>query len=219
MNHKPMTELIVVRHGETRWNVEGRLQGHLDSGLSLLGVRQAEAIARRLGQERFGGLYSSDLGRAFQTAEPIARTTGLAIVTDSRLRERKLGVFQGLTMSEILERFPDDHRRFVSGDPDHAVPGGESGRQRYERTVNCVNEIAARHAGERVLIVTHGGVLNGLLRRALGIDLAIPLSYRLFNATINTFFVCQGAWKLGTWGDIHHLRDIGTIEAGAEANA
>lgn len=219
MNNEAMTELIVVRHGETLWNAGGRLQGHLDSGLSPLGVRQAEAIARRLGEERFVALYSSDLGRAFQTAEPIAQATGLPIVTDSRLRERNLGVFQGLTMAEILERFPDDHRRFVSGDPDHVVPGGESGRQRYERTVACADEMAARHRGERVLIVTHGGVLNGLLRRALGIDLAIPLSYRLFNATINTFFVRGGTWKLGTWGDIHHLRDIGTIEAGAEANA
>ena len=214
-----MTELIVVRHGETLWNAGGRLQGHLDSGLSPLGVRQAEAIARRLGQERFAALYSSDLGRALQTAEPIARATGLAIVTDLRLRERNLGLFQGLTMAEILERFPEDHRRFVSGDPDHAVPGGESGRQRYDRTVTCADEIAARHPGARVLIVTHGGVLNGLLRRALGLDLAIPLSYRLFNATINTFFIRDGAWRLGTWGDIHHLRDIGTIEAGAEANA
>lgn len=214
-----MTELIVVRHGETLWNVEGRLQGHLDSDLSPLGACQAEAIARRVGQDRFAALYSSDLGRAFRTAQPIARATGLPIRTDPRLRERHLGIFQGLTMAEILERFPDDHRRFASGDPDHIVPGGESGRQRYDRTVACAEEIASRHPGERVLMVTHGGVLNGLLRRALGIDLAFPLSYRLFNATINTFFVLDCCWKLGTWGDIHHLRDIGTIEAGIEANA
>jgi len=212
MSDASPAELIVVRHGETVWNAEGRQQGHLDGDLNELGKRQAEAIADRLAREAFDALYSSDLARACQTARYIARKTGHEILTDSRLRERHLGIFQGLTMTEVQQRYPDAFARFGSGDPDYVIPDGESARQRHDRTVGCVAEIAARHPGQRLVIVAHGGVLDGLLRHALAIPLDAPRRYKLFNASLNTLFVQDGIWQLGTWGDVSHLAAIGTID-------
>jgi len=206
------TELIVVRHGETLWNLDGRQQGHLDSPLSPLGVRQADAIAARLAEERFDALYSSDLGRARATAQRIAARTGHAVRVDERLRERHLGIIQGLTMSEFERLHPEEHARFNSGGADFRVPGGESIRQRHERVVACAEEIAARHPGQRVVIVTHGGVLSSLFRRAAGISVAAPRTFRLWNASINTFFVEGGKWALGVWGDISHLKGLPTAD-------
>jgi len=206
------TELIVVRHGETVWNADGRQQGHLDSPLSPLGEQQARAIADRLAAEPFHALYTSDLGRAFHTAEYIARATGHDIATDPRLRERNLGIFQGLTMAQVQHQHPDHYAQFISGDPDYVIPGGESARQRYDRTTRAADEIAARRPGQRIVIVGHGGVLSSLFRHALGIPLAAPRRCKLFNASINTFFVHHGNWMLGTWGDVHHLGAIGTID-------
>ena len=208
----PHCELIVARHGETLWNKEGRQQGHLDSPLSPLGIRQAEAIAERLAYEKFDALYTSDLGRAYATAERIAARTGHAIITDERLRERNLGIFQTLTMHEVEAKFPEEFRRFSSGDPEYVIPQGESARQRYERIVACVEEIAARHAGQRVVMVAHGGVLQSFFRRAVGIPLEVKRTFSLFNASPNTFSIDGPSWKLGTWGDVNHLRGMDTMD-------
>lgn len=203
-------ELIIVRHGETIWNAEGRQQGHLDSALTPAGARQAEAIAETLSKEKFSALYTSDLGRAFTTAEVIAAKCSHKVTTDERLRERNLGIFQTLTMAEVEERYPEEYRAFRSGDPDYEIPSGESARQRYDRAVACADDIAKRHAGQRVVVVTHGGILDSYFRRALCIALTEPRRFRLFNASINTFFVVGGEWALGTWGDVSHLVGIGT---------
>jgi len=203
------TELIVVRHGETLWNAMGRQQGHLDSDLSPRGIRQAEAIAKRLASEKFEVLYASDLGRAYHTAEYIAQQTGHPITADARLRERHLGIFQGLTMAQVQERYPEAYAGFIGDDPDYVIPGGESIRQRHERIVDSAREIASRHAGQRVVIVGHGGVLMSLFRHTLGIAPAAPRRFKLFNASLNSFFVEDGVWFVGTWGDISHLACIG----------
>jgi probable phosphoglycerate mutase len=207
-----MCELIVVRHGATEWNKIGRQQGHLDSPLSETGIAQAEVIAERLSREKFTALYSSDLGRAYGTAEYIAARTGHEIIAEKRLRERNLGVFQGRTWDEIEEELPEEVAAFRTGDPDYRIPEGESARERYERTVGCIEQIAAQHPGERIVIVAHGGVLDGLFRRALGIDLTEPRRFKLFNASVNTFLVEDGSWKLATWGDICHLGEIGGLD-------
>ena len=204
-------EVIVVRHGESEWNREGRQQGHLDSGLSARGKAQAEAIAHRLAERSFAALYSSDLGRAHQTAKIIADVTGHTAILDARLRERNLGIFEGLTWPEIEQRYPEDCRSFRTGDPDYVIPNGESARRRFCRTVGCLEEIAGNHAGEVIVIVAHGGVLSGLFRKALGIPLEAPRRFRLWNAGLNTFFFEDGSWTLGSWGDVAHLADIGTL--------
>jgi probable phosphoglycerate mutase len=204
------TRVIIVRHGQTQWNLKLIRQGHLDSPLTERGVAQAKALAERLAQEEFGGLYSSDLGRAVQTAELIAAVTGHAVVTDVRLRERNLGVFQGLGREEIERRFPEEYRLHRSLGPDYVIPSGESVIQQVERNLGCLSEIAERHGSETVVVVTHGGVLSGLFRHAFSIPFGAPRRFEFMNASLNVFNYEDGDWFLQTWGDVSHLGTVGT---------
>ena len=199
------TLLIAIRHGETEWNSQGRFQGHLNSGLNAEGLAQAAALAERLAGERFDLLLSSDLGRALQTASAIAMRTGHEVVVEPRLRERRMGIFQGLTPAEVLARYPDEYARFRTGDPDYVIPEGESMRQLFERSVACFTELAARHAGLTLATVTHGGVLAMLYRHARAMPLEAPRDFTLHNTGVNRFRHRLGAWELQSWGDIAHL--------------
>ncbi|MEE8399497.1 MAG: histidine phosphatase family protein [Desulfobacterales bacterium] len=206
------TILFVVRHGETEWNLVGKQQGHLDSPLTGVGIRQAHALAEGLATKGIEVIYSSDLGRAMQTAEVIAARLQLPVTSDRRLRERHLGLMQGMTMVDFRDRNPDAFARFESGDDAYLLPGGESTRQIYERCVACCIELAAQHPGGKMLVVTHGGALSSLMRYALNVALSEPRHFSLFNAAINCFVVSGETWRLDTWGDISHLREITTLD-------
>jgi len=199
------THLIAIRHGETEWNREGRYQGHLNSALNREGLAQAQALGERLAEVRFDLLFSSDLGRALQTASAIALRSGHEVVVDSRLRERSMGIFQGLTATEAQARYPAEYARFRSHDPDYIIPGGESMRQLLERSVACFTELAERHSGSTLAAVTHGGVLAMLYRNARAMPLEAERDFTLHNTGVNRFHYCQGAWQLRSWGDITHL--------------
>jgi len=199
------THLIAIRHGETEWNSEGRFQGHLDSTLNREGLAQAQALAERMSREPFDLLLSSDLGRALQTASAVAMRTGHEIVVEPRLRERRMGIFQGLTAQEVEQRYPEEYARFKSRDPDYVIPGGESMRQLYQRSIACITELAERHAGLTLAAVSHGGVLAMLYRHARAMPLDAPRDFQLHNTGINRFCRRQGAWELTGWGDIGHL--------------
>lgn len=199
------TEFIVIRHGETAWNAQARIQGHLDSPLNEEGLAQALLVGERLARESFSTLYSSDLGRALQTAQPIADRTAHDVVREPRLRERHLGAFQGLTGMQCEHDYPQDYARFKARDPDHVVPGGESVRQLFQRVSAIFSELARRHADERVVVVTHGGVLDALNRFAGGIPLERPRDFAIYNASLN-FILCEDErWSVERWGDISHL--------------
>ncbi len=206
------TILLLVRHGETHWNLEGRQQGHRDSSLSARGVAQAKAIAAAMATQPFDALYSSDLGRAMATARFISQRTGCRIVPDPLLRERNLGIFEGLTWPQVLERHPAAVAAFQTGDPDYVIPGGESARQRFERTTRRLTDLAAIHAGQRIVVVAHGGVLDGMYRLAEGIDVALPRSFKLRNASINTFAFNAGTWHTVTWGCTDHLGNLESLD-------
>lgn len=206
------TYLIVVRHGETHWNIEGRRQGHLDSTLTEKGRAQAEALSERFTPESCTAIYSSDLGRAFDTASIIAAKTGHEVVVDERLRERNLGIFQGLDGDEIRERYPREYEEHRNGGADHAVPSGESFREQTKRNMLCLEELARRHAGEIIMVVTHGGVLSALFRHTLAISLDAPRRFSFKNASINRFRFQDGVWGLETWGDIAHLNRLGSLD-------
>jgi probable phosphoglycerate mutase len=156
--------LLLVRHGETDWNAEGRSQGQDGPGLNDRGRSQAEETARRLLGRPLAALYSSDLPRALETARIVAQTLGgLEVRRDPRLRERHGGVFQGLLGDEIAARFPD-HVAALRVDPlDSAPPGGETLRQTARRAQQALDEIAARHPDRQVGVVSHGGLI-GVLR-------------------------------------------------------
>jgi probable phosphoglycerate mutase len=199
------TQVIIVRHGQTEWNIAGIRQGHLDSRLTVRGEAQAKALAQRLAREQFSAIYSSDLGRAVQTAMAIADITGHEIVTDARLRERHLGIFQGLNAEETTAKYPAERRLLRSIGPDYVIPGGESMRQQVERNVGYLNELAQKHAGDTIVVVTHGGVVSGFFRHTLAIPLDAPRRFEFVNAGINVFFRENGNWMLLTWGDVSHL--------------
>ena len=204
------TQVIIVRHGETEWNIANIRQGHLDSPLTEDGVAQAKALAQRLMRERFSALYSSDLGRAMQTARIIADVTGHEIVSDPRLRERHLGIFQGLSSDEIKEKHPEEYKLHRSLGPDYVIPSGESARQQVARNLAYLNEIAAKHLGETIVVITHGGVLSGLFRHTFSIPFEAPRRFEFTNAGLNVFAYEQGSWFLQTWGDLSHLANGAT---------
>jgi 2,3-bisphosphoglycerate-dependent phosphoglycerate mutase len=199
------TQVILVRHGETEWNIARIRQGHLDSRLTEKGIAQAQALAQRLAREKFTALYSSDLGRAVQTAMAIAELTAHKVVTDARLRERHLGIFQGLNGDEITAKYPEERRQFRTMGPDYVIPGGESMRQQVERNVAYLNDLAAKHQGEQIVVVTHGGVVSGFFRHTLEIPLEAPRRFEFVNAGLNVFAREEETWLLLTWGDVSHL--------------
>ena len=201
------TELILIRHGETEWNSLGRFQGHQDSPLSPEGLRQADLLAARLSSVSFHALYCSDLGRALETARRIAARTGHPVLQDPRLRERGLGILEGLTREEARQRHPEVFSEYAVGGPDFVVPGGESMVQRLRHAVECLEELGTRHAGARLVVVTHGGVLSSLFRHCLGIPPSTPRAFSVLNASWSRFDYHAGTFRLVTWGDVNHLRD------------
>lgn len=200
-----VAELILVRHGETDWNREGRFQGHTDIPLSEAGFIQADELAARLAGEALDVLYSSDLLRARQTAERVARRTGHGIMVDPRLRERHLGVLQSFTREENARVNAEVFGRYRRGEADYVIPGGESARQFFDRVIGALTAIAAGLAGRRAVIVSHGGVLDALYRVAAGEGPEGPRKTTLLNASINTFRYRDGRWTLHLWADITHL--------------
>ena len=199
------TCFIVVRHGETAWNAEARIQGHLDSPLNEEGLAQALLVAERLAHEQFDQFYCSDLGRVLQTVHPLVDRTGKRPLPTTRLRERNLGVFQGLTGAECQRDWPQDYARFHARDPDHAMPGGESIRQLVARVSAFFDEAAAAHVGQRVLAVTHGGVLDALYRHATATPLDRVRDFPIYNASLNWLRHSSAGWGIERWGDISHL--------------
>jgi len=199
------TEFIVVRHGETAWNAQGRIQGHLDSPLNEEGLAQALLVGDCLARESFSHLYSSDLGRALQTAQPIADRSGLRVQPETRLRERHLGIFQGLTGIECEHRSRDDYLRFKAREPDHVIPEGESIRQVYDRVRGVFTALLERHREQRIVVVTHGGILDALYRFVNQVPLGKARDFSIFNASINVVRNDDGRWSIVRWGDISHL--------------
>jgi probable phosphoglycerate mutase len=193
--------LCIVRHGETAWNAEGRVQGQLDVPLSAAGLTQARCVAAALPEGRFSALYSSDLQRVVQTAQPAADRLRLDIQLDPRLRERHYGVFQALTYAEAKATRPADYARFKAKDLDFGFRTGESLRDFFSRAIECIDGIARRHEGEEVLVFTHGGVLEMAYRRATGCGLSSARTFELPNAAFNWF----DGWNIRRWADCKHL--------------
>ena len=205
------TKVILVRHGETDWNAEGRIQGHLPVPLNERGLAQAEAVATQLAPLDFSALYSSDLVRARQTAEAIARCKGMSIRSDERLREWDLGILSGLTRSAAGKLRAEAYGIFLNHLVDEPIPEGESMRARYRRVISAVQDIASVHQGETVVVVSHGGPLGDCYRRAAGAPLESRVKIDLFNAGINVIRVTGKEWIVEDWGSVDHLDGVGTL--------
>jgi 2,3-bisphosphoglycerate-dependent phosphoglycerate mutase len=200
-----ISRLCIIRHGETAWNAEGRVQGQTDVPLSAAGEAQARAVRAALAGMRFAALYASDLARVRQTAAPAAAALGLEVRLEPRLRERHYGKFENLTYAEARERLPADFARFKAKDPDYDFGSGESLRAFHERAIACVAAIAARHAGEAVLVFTHGGVLEMVRRHALASGLSSPRDFEIPNAALNWVEVEPAGWRVQAWAEVAHL--------------
>ncbi|MCA1246814.1 histidine phosphatase family protein [Massilia sp. MS-15] len=202
--------ILLIRHGETAWNADKRLQGHLDIALNAEGERQAALLGAALASEPIDHIVSSDLLRARQTAEAIARRRGLAIGIDRALRERCYGGFEGLLYSEIASRFPLEFAAWQARDVDAALPlganRGESFRQFFGRTMRAIMAHAAAHPGQTIALVAHGGVLECAYRAALGLPLETPRDFKVLNASVNRFVAEQGRLRLLSWGEVAHLQ-------------
>ena len=194
------TRICLIRHGETDWNVERRMQGHLDIALNATGLAQAKGLAGMLEEHCFAAIYASDLSRARQTAQAAATMLQAQVLLLAELRERNYGIFQSLTYEEARRRYPAAYRCFEARDPDFVLSGGESLRAFAGRVTRCLTEIATRHAEEEVLIVAHGGVLDIARRAATGMSLAATRDFTINNAAINWLEYSNGHWRVLSWG-------------------
>jgi 2,3-bisphosphoglycerate-dependent phosphoglycerate mutase len=202
------TRIIAVRHGETAWNVDSRIQGQLDIGLNDNGRWQARRVGEALAGEEITAVYSSDLGRAHQTAESIAAITGKEVVPQEGLRERSFGLFEGKTFDEIHQNWPDHAQNWRKRIPEWQPPeGGESLLQLRERVTKTIAELAARHPGEQIVVVAHGGVLDALYRVATGQEVNSPRTWELPNGAINRLLWTPEGFTLVGWSDTQHLDD------------
>ena len=206
------TRVLAIRHGETAWNVDTRIQGQLDIPLNDTGRWQAERLAVAVADEGVHAIYSSDLLRAHQTAQAIGHVTQLPVHTDVALRERGFGEFQGHTYKEIEARWPDQSERWRKRDPDFS-PGvhGESLRVFFKRCVTVATRLAAAHPGQTIALVAHGGVMDCLYRAASRLDLQAARSWQLGNASINRLLFTEGGFTLIGWSDTSHL-DQGALD-------
>ncbi|KAG7560333.1 Histidine phosphatase superfamily clade-1 [Arabidopsis thaliana x Arabidopsis arenosa] len=208
-------EIVVVRHGETSWNAERKIQGHLDVELNDAGRQQAQRVAERLSKEpKISHVYSSDLKRAFETAQIIAAKCGkLEVLTDRDLRERHLGELQGLVYQEASKIRPEAYKAFSSNRTDVDIPGGgESLDKLYDRCTTALQRIGDKHKGERVVVVTHGGVIRSLHERARPSARKVE---KILNTSVNVFRLFDGEkWTIQVWGDVSHLDQTGFLQSG-----
>ncbi|NIA00516.1 histidine phosphatase family protein [Massilia sp. CCM 8734] len=204
------TTIILIRHGETAWNAERRLQGHIDIALNDEGLRQAAATADALASERIDQVVSSDLQRAALTADAVARTRAISVQRDPLLRERCFGGFEGLLYAEIEQRFPVEFAAWQAREIDAPMPSGarvaETFRQFYQRAVAAIIKWGDAHPGQTLALVAHGGVLECAYRAALGLSLETPRDFPVLNASINRFRVLDGKLSLLSWGEVGHLQ-------------
>lgn len=211
------TRIIAVRHGETAWNRETRIQGHTDIPLNPHGEWQAAQLGQALQEETFAACYASDLSRASATAQAVAERHGLPVHIHTGLRERCFGAFEGHTWKALETNFPIETMAWRKRVPDFAPAGGESLRQLETRVVATVTELASRHPGEQILVVAHGGVLDILYRAATRLDLQAPRSWELTNTAVNRLLWSPEGLSLVGWADTQHLQTEPTQKVADEA--
>ena len=201
----PATELLFIRHGETDWNRQQRFQGQIDVPLNAMGHAQAARLGQRLAGETHDALFSSDLTRARETAAPLAAAWGRQPVRVPGLREQSFGVLEGLDVPTIKQQHAALWQQWLEHRADFALPGGESLRQFHTRVMDAVRELAAASAGQRLVIVTHGGVLDMLWRTANGLPLDGLRACEIPNTGLNRLRWDGRTLHIDRWADDQHL--------------
>jgi len=201
------TELVAVRHGLTDANAAGILQGQYESHLDERGREQAQRLGVRLARENFSAIYASTLERAWDTARIIAGHCGAEVIGDAAWREWNLGRLENTSYAVAGELYPELIRDFKSDAEDIVIPEGESKKMFYARISRALEEVAARHHRQRVLIVTHGGVLQAILKHVMGGGNCWNFLPRSGNASYNKFVRRDNGWQLCCWNDTAHLEE------------
>ena len=230
------TRILAIRHGETHWNTQNRIQGHIDIGLNPKGHQQAALLGKAFviqenhstnhetnlhmidGPHRSNtmAIYSSDLERAYNTAEHISNALGLPITKDRRLRERNFGDFEGKTWADIELHSPEVSRKWRRRDPEwRPGEGSESLLDLELRVKGVVNDLASKHVGSQIVIVSHGGVMDMLYRWATGQEMQTPRTWSLENAVINRLLWTPQHLSLLSWGDSGHLDELSIDDSAA----
>jgi len=208
-----MGKLYIVRHGETVWNREGRIQGHTDVALSERGLEQARLLAKRLNTVPFDAAYASDLRRAYETAAVVLEDRGVPIHPTPRLREYHKGGFEGMTEAELRALYPNEYPGYVSKDLDYAPKGGESTREVSARMAAVINEIKERHLGDNVLVVGHGGSLRAAMMSLLGMSLDANWRFVFGNCTLSIVDTYHDNAVLRLFNDGSHLAGMESLFA------
>jgi probable phosphoglycerate mutase len=199
------TRICLVRHGETEWNAERRIQGQIDIALNAHGLRQAAGAGRWLQKAGISALYSSDLKRARMTAEVIGQALGLTATLVPEMRERRYGIFEGLTYAEAAEKHPEGYAAFEGRNAHYNFENGESLVDMFVRVSGKLQDIAARHQGQHVVVVVHGGVLDIINRFVRANPLEVPRDFLIPNAGLNWVSCVDGRWHIDSWGETAHL--------------
>jgi probable phosphoglycerate mutase len=199
------THILAIRHGQTAWNADSRIQGHTDIELDETGHWQAARLADALAGQPLHAVYSSDLARARQTAAPLAERAGLELRIDSGLRERGFGDFEGLSFAQIEHRWPEQASRWRKRDPDFGPQGGETLAAFHSRSMAAITRLASRHPAQVIAVVTHGGVLDTLYRAAARVGPAATRTWLIPNATINRLLYSAEGFAIVGWNDASHL--------------
>jgi probable phosphoglycerate mutase len=203
-----MTELILIRHGETDWNRELRFQGQVDVPLNAVGHEQARRVGLQLAGESVQQLVCSDLLRTRQTAMPPAQQLAMQPVNDSALREQNFGVVDGMRVEDIQTQFPQAWSRWTEFDADFAFDAGESTRAFHARVMGALAALTEGRAGQRLLVVTHGGVLDMVYRSALGLSLSGPRQSVIPNGAINRVRMQGYRVEIVSWAETAHLQGM-----------
>jgi broad specificity phosphatase PhoE len=202
-----MLHLMLVRHGETEWNVQRRYQGQSDVPLSELGRRQAELVAERLAGQAFDAVYASDLKRAWETAAFIAEKRNLKVLPELRLRELKFGILEGLTFEEAEEQYPDMVAAWLE-DFNNTPQGAETIDLFNARVVSLLDELKSKHDNEVVLLVGHGGSLSEILRVVLGLSRERRWFINMENASLSEILIAEDYVAVNRLNDVCHLSDL-----------
>jgi probable phosphoglycerate mutase len=211
LNSAQATRILAIRHGETMWNVDTRIQGHLDIGLNDTGRWQAERLGMALKDEPITAIYASDLSRAHDIALAVSRHNGVPVQAEPGLRERSFGEFEGRTFAEIKTALPEQAQRWRQRDPSFTPAGGESLLMLKARVLSVAARLAAQHPGEQIALFAHGGVMDILYRAATRLDLQAARTWTLGNTAINRLLWSPEGFSLVGWADVQHLSE-GTLD-------
>ncbi len=197
-----VTRVSIVRHGETEWNLADKMQGVSDSPLTPKGISLAKELGEKLVGMKFSKIYTSDLGRAYDTAKYINEKLGLEIIPEPRLRERNMGIFEGHNWAYVKEHYPEDFKKAVSEDLEYRIPEGQSKQDYVDMIADFMKFVTEKHPGENILVVTHRGFIDFFMRQVLGISVNARRCFKVGNTSLNIFSFEKGRWMLEHFGDI-----------------